>query len=103
MTINPRDEAEHVMRAVSIIHPIFMRMPIHSRGAALADLLALWLAGFPDHARHEALQTLLNSTGALVGINEHERFGPDGHMFNRENRAQAMHIRIITSNEARDP
>jgi hypothetical protein len=50
-----------------------------TQGAVLADLLAIWLSGFPRQAREEMLQAHLAGMRPLIEMNERIRFGEAGH------------------------
>jgi hypothetical protein len=71
------DEADQVHDLVEAVSPFFVGKPTQVQGAALADLLAIWLAGHvnPDdpsksaRIREEMLELHLKAVRALIPIN----------------------------------
>jgi hypothetical protein len=71
------DEADQVHDLVEAVSPFFVGKPAQVQGAALADLLAMWLAGHVDRddprnnqrAREKMLELHLRAVRALIPIN----------------------------------
>lgn len=49
------------------------------QGAVLADLAAIWFAGWPPAAREELLQMHMQKIRELIPVNEKVIFGEKGH------------------------
>jgi len=54
------------------------------QSAVLADLLAIWLIGFPKQEREHHLQDICTLIRNLIPVNETEYFGEAGHPFSAE-------------------
>jgi hypothetical protein len=71
------DEADEVHDLVEAVSPFFVGKPTQVQGAALADLLAIWLAGHVNRddpsksarIREEMLELHLKAVRALIPIN----------------------------------
>lgn len=79
------DNAAHraIWEAVEGMKPHLQGIGAHIQGAALADLVAMWVAGHHPAIREEHLQIWLGAMRALVPVNEaalFERYGgkPEG-------------------------
>jgi hypothetical protein len=57
------------------IHPLLAGLPPQVQGAALADLLATWLAGHEPELREALLDLHIHTVRELVPINEAMRRG----------------------------
>lgn len=64
---------------VNRIKPMLAGQGSEVQGGALADLLAMWLAGHPDFVREELLAAHTACARNLVTVNEDWLFGPNGH------------------------
>lgn len=61
------------------IRPMLAGRDPSVQGAAMADLLAMWLAGHAPALREELLDEHLKVVRELIVVNEHLMFGDAGH------------------------
>ena len=86
MQLGKNTEAEAVENLVKAIVPLLRGKSVQVQGAALADLLAIWLAGHVDHddpegqnsdrVREEMLELHLKAVRALIPINYQQYVAP---------------------------
>ena len=77
MQIGETTQAEEVEALVNAVRPLFAGKPTGIQGAALADLLAIWLAGHvirddpaaTERIRADVLEAHLIAVRALVPVN----------------------------------
>jgi len=77
MQLGKTTEAEEVEALVEAVRPLFAGKRPGIQGAALADLLAMWLAGHvirddpeaSERLREQMLELHLRAVGALVPVN----------------------------------
>jgi hypothetical protein len=62
-----------------VIRPMLAGRDPGVQGGALADLLALWLAGHPPFVREAMIEMHIEMVRDLIPVNEHIIFGPEGH------------------------
>ena len=72
-------DAELVKEAVDRIKPILAGHSADIQGTVLADLLAIWLAGWRPNIREEALKVHLKNVWQLVQMNDKILYGGRGH------------------------
>ena len=78
-----KDPADAAVALVEAVRPLFAGKPAQVQGAALADLLAIWLAGHvtPDpettrQVQEEVLEMHLRAVRQLIPINFAEKIAP---------------------------
>jgi hypothetical protein len=76
------NKASLAMEIAKQIHPFLAGLNPEIQGAVLADLLATWLAGFPQQGREVMLQMHLAGMRPLIEVNEKIQFGKAGHPHN---------------------
>lgn len=75
----PIVSARHTEYLVDKIRPILAGASREVQCAALADCLAILMAGHPPFVRQRVLAALIKLVWKLVPINEHMMFGDAGH------------------------
>lgn len=65
-----QEQTEEMMAACAEIYPILHGRDPAVQSAIVADLLSMFLAGFPDFAREEVLEQHLDLVRKLVPVNE---------------------------------
>ena len=76
------ETAFYVEKLVKEIEPILHGNGPDVQGAVLADLLAIYLAGFPQQARKRILEAHIFGMYPLIAVNEKILFGEAGHPYN---------------------
>jgi len=82
--MSDEEDADEVMALVKAVRPLFAGKPVHVQGAALADLLAMWLAGHvllgdpkeTKRMREHMLRLHVTGVRALIDINYKLRVEP---------------------------
>lgn len=77
------DELKIALAIVEKVKPVFAGHPPGATGAALCNLLALWLAGHPPELREGLLSLHIDMTKHMIPIAERELFGDAGHPASR--------------------
>lgn len=73
-------EAMELSRKISLkLQPMLKGRDPGVQGATIADLAAIWLAGWPPAAREELLQMHVQKIRELIEVNEKLIFGEKGH------------------------
>jgi hypothetical protein len=73
-------EAMNLSREISLnLQPMLKGRDPAVQGAVLADLAAIWLAGWPPAAREELLDMHVQKIRELIDVNEKIIFGEKGH------------------------
>jgi hypothetical protein len=68
--------------------PLLAGHPPEVQGAALADLVSIYLTGFPNYTREDLLELHINTVRELLPYSEQQAFGPSGHPGNHQGRKQ---------------
>jgi len=77
------DELKIALALVEQVKPVLAGHPAGAQGAALCNLLALWLAGHAPELREGLLALHIDMTKHMVPVAEHELFGDAGHPASR--------------------
>jgi len=73
-------EVMNLSREISLkLQPMLKGRDPGVQGAVLADLCAIWLAGWPPAAREELLNMHVQEIRELIEVNEKIIFGEKGH------------------------
>lgn len=89
----PSDD-EDVLRAEALaesIKPMLAGHGVEDQGAALMQLLALFIAGHPAQMREAVLAMHLNAVRGMIPVVERELFGPAGHPGGSPMKTKAKH------------
>lgn len=66
---SPTPRAKTVARIVENVRPFLADQGPHNQGAALADLVAMWLAGHPPSIREDLLALHVELVRRLIPVN----------------------------------
>lgn len=72
------DQARRSQELVRLIGPMLHGQRPDVQGAALCDLLAMWLAGHHPDVRANVLARFIHTTMELIAVNEKIIFGDAG-------------------------
>lgn len=78
------EKVAEVDAIVEEVRPFLAKRDPHVMSAVLADLLAMWLVGWPNFAREDVLADHLDLVRQLIPPNERALFGEAGHPQNRK-------------------
>jgi len=82
MTESETSKSENARLAEDIvddIKPILAGHPPDVQGAVIADLLAIFLIGYPPQMREEVLEFHIDAVRELIDVEDALAFGPAGH------------------------
>lgn len=65
----PQPHARTVAKIVENVRPLLAGQGPHNQGAALADLVAMWLAGHPPNIREDILALHVEMVRRLIPVN----------------------------------
>lgn len=65
----PSDDVRKTLALAERVKPLFAGHSPDIQGAALAELLSIWLAGFPEEMRETMLTMHIEQMRPLIGVN----------------------------------
>jgi hypothetical protein len=77
------DEAHEAVECAQECGRLLMGLPPEIQAAALLDLVATYLAGWPTPERQKVLNDFLAHLPGMIEVNERIRFGDAGHPENK--------------------
>ncbi|WP_245498854.1 hypothetical protein [Rhizobium ruizarguesonis] len=84
MANEPSDDMKEIEAIVEAIKPHLAGHPAELQGAAIADLMAIFLAGMAPEMREEAIEFHVDLVRQLIPVEESIAFGAAGHPARQE-------------------